>query len=150
MICITGIPGTGKTTICKMLNGHGIQCASLNDIARECGAIDGDTVDIDILRRGYINSMVVESHYSHMLECEYAIILEDDENRLTERMNARGYSGSKIAENIDAQRSGIIYWETVDRLPANHIFVIQENSRNIEEVFAEVMNIILSLHNKVN
>jgi len=150
MICITGIPGTGKTTIARMLNSSGIKCTGLNDISIECGALNGDTVDIDILRKIQINSDVVESHYSHLLDCEYVIILEDDEEQLMKRMEERGYPESKINENIDAQRAGIIYWEAIDRLPANHIFVIQENSRAINNVFTEVMNIILSLYGKVN
>lgn len=150
MICITGIPCTGKTTIARMLNYRGIKCTGLNSIALEYGALNGDTVDIDILKKVQINSEIVESHYSHLLDCEYVIILEDDEEQLIKRMAARGYPESKINENIDAQRAGIIYWEAIDRLPANHIFVIQEKSRAIDEVFTEVMNIILSLHDKVN
>lgn len=150
MICITGIPGTGKTTICKMLNANGIKCTGLNDIASECGAMDGDTVDVDVLRRENINSEVVESHYSHMLECKYVIILEDNEEQLIRRMKSRGYPESKINENIDAQRSRVIYWEASDRLPANHIFVVHEDSRSINEVFKDVIGIILSLHDKVN
>ncbi len=150
MICITGIPGTGKTTICKMLNDYGIKCTGLNKIAGEYGAIKGDTVDVDILISQQINCDVVESHYSHLLDCQYVIILEDDENRLRERMASRGYIQSKIDENIDAQRSGIVYYEAVDRLPRNHIFIIKEDSRSIDEVFKDVLNIILLLHKKVN
>lgn len=150
MICITGIPGTGKTTIARMLNNNGIKCTGLNNIALKCGALNGETVDIDILNKIEINSDVVESHYSHLLDCNYVIILEDDEAQLIKRMVARGYPESKINENIDAQRAGIIYWEAIDRMPANHIFVIQENSRTIDKVFTEVMDIILSLYGKVN
>ncbi len=150
MICITGIPGTGKTTICKMLNDYGIKCTGLNKIAGEYGAIKGDTVDVDILISQQINCDVVESHYSHLLDCQYIIILEDDENRLRERMASRGYIQSKIDENIDAQRSEIVYYEAVDRLPKNHIFLIKEDSRSIDEVFKDVLNIILLLHKKVN
>ncbi len=150
MICITGITGTGKTTICKMLNDYGIKCTGLNKIAGEYGAIKGDTVDVDILISQHINCDVVESHYSHLLDCQYVIILEDDENRLRERMASRGYIQSKIDENIDAQRSGIVYYEAVDRLPRNHIFIIKEDSRSIDEVFKDVLNIILLLHKKVN
>jgi adenylate kinase len=150
MICITGIPGTGKTTICKMLNENGIACHELNRIAMEFGALTGDTVDIDVLRKNYTCSEVVESHYSHLLECKYVIILEDDERQLIKRMLARGYPEEKIMENIDAQRSGVIYFEAIDRLPANHIYTVKENSRGINDVFKDVIDIILMLHDKFN
>ncbi|WP_337860732.1 adenylate kinase family protein [Ferroplasma sp.] len=150
MICITGIPGTGKTTICKMLNENGIKCHGLNKFAMECGAISDDIVDIDMLMEKRINFEVVESHYSHLLDCQYVIILEDDESQLRNRMHARGYPEEKIEENIDAQLSGLIYFEAADRLPANHIYTIKENSRSIDEVFKEVIGIILFLNGKVN
>jgi adenylate kinase len=150
MICITGIPGTGKTTICKMLNDYGIECLSLNKIALDYGAIKGDAVDVDMLAEKSIKADVVESHYSHLLACRYVIILEDSEEKLRERMIRRGYPEAKIDENLDAQRCGVIYYEAADRLPVNRIFVVRENSRSIDEVFNEVLNIISGLHNKVN
>ncbi len=150
MICISGIPGTGKTTICKMLNDNNLRCVNLNSIADENGIMNGDTVNIDALKRIDIKYDIVESHYSHLINCDYVIILRDDEDILINRMRKRGYSDSKINENLDAQRSDTIYYEALDHLPENHIFIINENSRNINSVFNEVLNLILSLNKKVN
>ncbi len=150
MICISGIPCTGKTTICKMLNDNNLKCINLNDIAYENKIIDHDTVDIDSLKKIYINYDVVESHYSHLINCSYVIILKDDEDKLIKRMKKRGYNDSKINENLDAQRSDTIYYEALEHLPENHIFIINENSRNINSVFNEIFNLILSLDKKVN
>ena len=150
MICISGIPGTGKTTICKMLNDNNLRCVNLNSIADENGIMNGDTVNIDALKRIDIKYDIVESHYSHLINCDYVIILRDDEDILINRMRKRGYSDSKINENLDAQRSDTIYYEALDHLPENHIFIINENSRNINSVFNEIFNLILSLDKKVN
>ncbi|WP_175266593.1 AAA family ATPase [Acidiplasma cupricumulans] len=110
-MCITGIPATGKTTLCKMLNYSGIQCASLNEVLKNTGIISDGIVDIDQLRRLELKYDVVESHYSHMIHCKYVIIIKDDENILRKRMEQRGYGNEKINENIEAQRSDIIYYE---------------------------------------
>ncbi len=150
MICISGIPGTGKTTLCKMLNENNLRCVNLNSIADENGIMNGDTVNIDALKKIDIKYDIVESHYSHLINCDYVIILKDDEDGLINRMRGRGYSDSKINENLDAQRSDTIYYEALDHLPENHIFIINEDSRNINSVFNEVLNLILSLNKKVN
>ncbi|AAT43961.1 AAA family ATPase [Picrophilus oshimae] len=78
MICITGIPATGKTTICGMLNEHGIKCVSLNDVARDLNIIENEYIDIDELKKHKIDADVIESHYSHLLNCDLVIILYND------------------------------------------------------------------------
>ncbi len=94
-----------------MLNYSGIQCASLNEVLKNTGIISDGIVDIDQLRRLELKYDVVESHYSHMIHCKYVIIIKDDENILRKRMEQRGYGNEKINENIEAQRSDIIYYE---------------------------------------
>ena len=148
LICITGIPGTGKTTICRMLNEAGISCEGLNRLAENSGALEGDTVDVDILSRVEIKSAVVEAHYSHLLNCSHVIILVDNEEILRKRMEMRGYTENKIDENLDAQRAGIIYYEALERLPAGRIHILEERSRNIEEVYRDVISIISMINEK--
>ena len=50
MICLSGIPGTGKTTICRMLRESGINCASADETAEKDGCLKDEEVDIDCLR----------------------------------------------------------------------------------------------------
>ncbi len=150
MICISGIPCTGKTSICRMLNDAGIECKNLDNIALEYNALNNGIVDMDSLIDINIDIPVVESHYSHILDCEYIIIIKDDENKVRERMIKRGYSNNKINENIDAQRSDIIYYESLDHMPENRIYIIDGSGMNIEELFLNVYNLILTLNKKVN
>ncbi|MEM0139304.1 MAG: adenylate kinase family protein [Ferroplasma sp.] len=150
MICITGIPCTGKTSICRILNENGIQCSGLDEIARQAGALSNGIVDIDSLKCYSIDSTIVESHYSHLLECDFVIILKDSEERIRKRMHARKYSEKKIEENLDAQRADIIYFEALEQLPSNHIFVVEASDRNISDIFEEVYGIILRINKKVN
>ncbi|WP_353851080.1 adenylate kinase family protein [Acidiplasma sp.] len=147
-MCITGIPATGKTTLCKMLNYSGIQCASLNEVLKNTGIISDGIVDIDQLRRLELKYDVVESHYSHMIHCKYVIIIKDDENILRKRMEQRGYGNEKINENIEAQRSDIIYYEALDLLPENHIFTVNSSGMDINELYDTVKKLINELLKK--
>lgn len=141
MICLTGIPGTGKTTICKMLDEKGIRCVSADSIAEQLECKEGDEVDIDCLRSKMIPSdIVVESHYSHLLKCDFIIILEAPESIIEERLAKRGYSEVKIRGNIDTQLSGSIYSEALDNLPATRIVRIDCSGKDINEVFTGVLS----------
>jgi adenylate kinase len=125
-----------------MLNEHGIRCTGLNEIAESSGALQNGTVDVDRLASVHIESGIVESHYSHFMNCSHVIILVDDENALRRRMELRGYSQQKINENLDAQRAQTIYYEALDRLPAGRIYIIEEKSRNLGEVFQDIISIL--------
>jgi adenylate kinase len=131
-----------------MLNYSGIQCASLNEVLKNTGIISDGIVDIDQLRRLELKYDVVESHYSHMIHCKYVIIIKDDENILRKRMEQRGYGNEKINENIEAQRSDIIYYEALDLLPENHIFTVNASGMDINELYDTVKKLINELLKK--
>ncbi|WMT54711.1 hypothetical protein [Acidiplasma sp.] len=131
-----------------MLNYSGIQCASLNEVLKNTGIISDGIVDIDQLRRLELKYDVVESHYSHMIHCKYVIIIKDDENILRKRMEQRGYGNEKINENIEAQRSDIIYYEALDLLPENHIFTVNARGMDINELYDTVKKLINELLKK--
>ncbi len=131
-----------------MLNYSGIQCASLNEVLKNTGIISDGIVDIDQLRKLELKYDVVESHYSHMIHCKYVIIIKDDENILRKRMEQRGYGNEKINENIEAQRSDIIYYEALDLLPENHIFTVNSSGMDINELYDTVKKLINELLKK--
>ncbi len=142
MICITGIPGTGKSTLCLNLNRNGVTCRPANDEAQRLGCVSGDVVDTDRLR-GAINGVnIIEGHYTHLLDCECVIILTGSEETIRKRLLDRGYSREKIEENIDVMLSGSIYYEALDRLRAGRIFTVSTDSENEGAVLARVMSII--------
>lgn len=145
MICISGIPKTGKTTVCKLLNQEGIKCESLDPIARDLGCLEDGEVDLDCLAAKLPEKRVVESHYSHNLRCDYVIILKTDEETLEKRMLAAGYNSPKIAENLDAQRSDVILSEALDNVPRNRIFFFDTTDQSPEETADKIRNKIIEL-----
>lgn len=145
MICITGVPKTGKTTICKLLSENGIQCNSLDDIATDLGCLQNGEVDVDCLSVKLPDKRVVESHYSHLLKCDYVIVLRTDEAVLERRMKEAGYDASKIAENLDAQRSDVILSEAMESVPRNRIFFFETGNRDPKETTERIRDKIIEL-----
>ncbi len=140
MISITGVPGTGKTSVCKELNTMGYRCDSLDALCAEC--IESGEADIQCMDRITAGvTTTVESHYSHLLHCEYVVILEADEMDLKRRMEDRGYPDSKIEENLDVQRSGTIYYEALERIPAGRIFRINTSGLTTGEIAIRIIEI---------
>ena len=142
MICITGIPGTGKSTLCLNLNRNGVTCRSANDEAQRLGCVSSDVVDTDRLRAAIEGVDIIEGHYTHLLDCEGVIILTASEETIRKRLLDRGYSLEKLEENIGVMLSDSIYYETLDRLPAGRIFTVSTDGENEEAVLARVMAII--------
>lgn len=141
MICITGVPGSGKTTLSEALSKKGVTICNTDEIAAKLGCLSEGEVDVDCLEKNadFSGYDFVESHYSHLLNCEHVIILECDEQLLRKRMERRGYSEHKILENIDAQFSGTIYYEALQRLPSNRIYTINTTDMEPGAVVESVM-----------
>lgn len=144
-VCITGIPGTGKSTACDILTLQGYKCMHLDSLSEELGCIDRGVVDVDCLNGKYSGSCdFAESHYSHMLNCRKVVILECSPDTLRNRIQDRGYSEAKIAENLESQDSDIIYQEALDRHPAGRIFRIAIDALSPEEVAARLESVLRS------
>ncbi|KAA8923463.1 adenylate kinase family protein [Thermoplasma sp.] len=143
LICISGIPGTGKSTVCSIIGNMGYLCVEGNTLAARYGCLSGDEVDVDCLSDGLLRdgfSGIVAAHYSHLLPCDIVVILEADEAVLRKRMAERAYPPEKIQENLDAQRSDIIYSESLDRLPATRIFRIRNT--DLQATISKILGII--------
>lgn len=146
MICITGIPGAGKTTICRKLSASGIECFSVLDLPGSETCKFGEEVDIDCLKEKFAalknTNIVVEGHYSHLLGCNSVILLDRDETAVYQELSERGYSFEKIQENVDSLRSDIIYQEALELLPSTRIHRVKVEEGRPEAVFDEIVNYI--------
>lgn len=109
-IAITGVPGTGKTTLAKILSSRfGYDYIDVAKIVREYRL--GTSVDIDrlqtilkqILRSR--NNYVIESHLLAELDMDFdiTIITRASYRALLRRYARRRYSKRKIWENIAAE-----------------------------------------------
>ncbi|MCX6814401.1 MAG: adenylate kinase family protein [Candidatus Aenigmarchaeota archaeon] len=136
ILSISGTPQTGKTSVAKALAKKlGWALVSLNQLAKEKGLYSGydkarrsRIVDIKKLRTEIAKisrkekNLILESHYSHDMPCDFVVILRTNPKELRKRMQKAGWNGKKIEENIEAEIMEIVKSEAL------------ENARTILEI----------------
>ena len=142
-IVITGVPGTGKTTIAKrlarMLN---LPYISLTEEARKLGA----TFECDVkeLKKALTlpPSFVLEGHLAceFAIPCDVCIVLRCAPQQLEKRLKKRGYSEKKIEENVMAE--ALDYCTQRARLFYNRVEEVETTHRSEEEVLKIILEIL--------
>ncbi|MBN2454846.1 adenylate kinase family protein [Candidatus Woesearchaeota archaeon] len=135
-VLVTGTPGTGKTVIAKKLSlllnyayfdvAQFIKKAHLYskyDRKRACYVVEAKKLVRELLKvrekalkRGE-KGIIFDSHMSHFLPCSKAdlcIVTRCALKTLSQRLTKRGYSKSKIRENLDAEIFDTCLVEAVD------------------------------------
>ena len=149
LVALTGIPGTGKSTICNILRGKNFRCYEALQIFGSNECMEGEEVDIDCLSSLWAHrdekDVIVASHYSHLLGADFVIILERDPELVEKSLLARGYSSEKIFENMDSLYSDIIYQESLDLLPSTRIYRIMNKEGKPAETAEAIMKVALNI-----
>lgn len=120
-IGLTGTPGVGKSTIAALLREQGASVIDLNEWATAHDAISGtdadgtkvidtDRIDVD----GMPDPCIVDSHMAHTLPVDAIWLLRCDPRILRERLSSRGYTDSKVQENVEAEAMDLILQEAMD------------------------------------
>lgn len=159
LIGITGTPGTGKTSVTKLLeNDPFYQVIHLNelikgeklysevDTERDCVVADMEMVYNRVLKlqdRSYPVT-VVDSHLSHHI-VDIAIVLRTSPAKLKDRLEKRKYSVDKVRENLEAEALDIILAEAVDW--CEKVFELDTTAGNVEGTFKDIKRIIKGLKN---
>ncbi len=145
-LCITGTPGTGKTTVSGML---GMNFINLNDFARNEGCMEGYDesmksyiVNINCLKKRLkdYDNIVFESHYSHLVGCDIIIVLRTSPKILKERLKSRNYDDEKIMENLEAEAIGLITEESMEI--CKNVYEIDTGIYGIDETVKIIREII--------
>ena len=152
-VFITGTPCTGKTTIASRLNGHIIK---INDLARSHGFIIGvdeqkgyEIIDIEKLS-DYVSEMIqntqdlliFEGHVSHLLDgADKVIVLRVRPEILKTRLDERGYSDSKIRENLEAEALGVCSAESCEKY-SDRTYEIDVSDMTVDESVRLIEDII--------
>lgn len=140
-IGITGTPGTGKTTVSRLLPFHTVH---LNDYMRENGIgkeLENGELEIDIkeLREKQPEASgktVVEGHLAHFLDLDHCIVLRTEPEQLRGRLEERGYSTEKIRDNVESEALDIILSQAVQH--QDKVFEIDTTELSAEETASKI------------
>ena len=159
---ITGIPGTGKTTVAKILQDKGIKVYSLFEFAKEHNCLDKydkrrDSWIIDdhklILElTNYLSNqdkstpIGFEGHYGDLVPSEFVtkcFVLEASTRDLEERLKTRNYSPAKIRENLDAQIFRECYYDAIEHFGEDTVITFSSTDMSATEIASKILNQIL-------
>lgn len=150
LVAITGTPGTGKASASAVLARRGYTVVNLDEVARKEGLIVGrdeargsDEVDVDELRnRIQVPAKIafLESHYSHRMDVNVAVVLRCKPSVLRARLEARGWPPEKVRENVEAEAIDVILQEAVERLP--FVFEVDTTHGTADETAEAVLAIL--------
>lgn len=154
VVALTGVPGSGKTTLADALARRGIPVVDLNAFARARGLLgkkdakrDAFEVDLDELAEQLADalsslddpSVVVEGHFAHEMDVDAIVLLRCDPRVLYERLKARGYGEEKVRENVEAEALDVLAAEVLGtELPAVELDVtgssVDDAARRVSEL----------------
>ncbi len=157
LIAITGTPGTGKTSVSKIIEKKGYKVLNLDLIIKKQDLIVGkdeernsNIVDIDKLNEYFEiyesdEIVFIDSHLSHLItKVDKVIILRCDPKKLKKNLGKKNWPDKKIKENIESEILDIILSETVEIHNDSDIFEIDISNLSINEV----SNIIIEIAGK--
>jgi len=155
-IALTGTPGTGKSSVAKLLQKQGYAIVRLHQLAKEYKCIDGiDTIrnsqliDVDKLnssiKKNFSTDVLVffEGHIGHLLKIiDKVVILRCHPKKLKKRLMKKKWSTQKIKENVDAETIDVILCEAVEHHSKENIFEIDTTKRTVNEVATIINNLV--------
>ncbi|OPY49172.1 MAG: putative kinase [Methanosaeta sp. PtaU1.Bin112] len=146
-IALTGTPGTGKTTIAALLPYQVIDINSLVkegmnlgiDPDRGCLEADMDALADCLKELDGEETVILEGHFSHHF-ADWAIVLRLEPSALRSRLQARGYSATKMQENLEAEALDVILVEAAERCQrVDEIDTTGKSPQQVAEIVAGII-----------
>ena len=166
VVCVTGTPGTGKTTICnkamEMLDPSNFEYVNIGDLIKEkklfaewddemnCSIFDEDAIEAEIkaivksASRRKIVGLLLDFHSIGFIPSklvDQVFVVRADTEVLWDRLKQRGYEDAKIQENVQAEIFMESMNEALDQFDED---IVEERTNNtldeMKETLKRVMN----------
>ncbi|XP_062166281.1 adenylate kinase isoenzyme 6 homolog [Alnus glutinosa] len=154
-ILVTGTPGTGKTTTSSALaEATQLRHICVGDLVREKNLHDGWDNEFECY---LINEDLVCDELEDLMEgggnlvdyhgCDFfperwfdrVVVLQTDNSVLYDRLSKRGYTGSKLSNNIECEIFQVLLQEAKESYPEDIVVAlksdtIEDITRNVESL----------------
>jgi adenylate kinase len=124
-IAVTGTPGVGKTSACSKIKR--LPVYHVNDLVDMFGLANGydhkrKTKEVDVKKLArkiekLDGDVILEGHFSHMLDPDIAIVLRCSPAVLEKRLRKKGWPEKKIRENVEAEAVDVVLVEALENVP---------------------------------
>ena len=141
MICVTGTPGVGKSAAMKELLNRGCAASEFDGLIDECVLEvkdDERIVDQNCLRRIRSDGTYF-GHLSHYARCDKVVVIRAHLKDIEIRLSKRGYSRSKIMDNVESEAIDLIGFEA-EKMHSGNTFEVLNLS--VEETADFIENVI--------
>jgi len=146
-IALTGTPGTGKTTVARLLPYPVLDINSLVkggmnlgvDPVRGCLDADMDALAKHLNSIDSEETVILEGHFAHHF-ADWSIVLRLHPSALRLRLIERGYSEEKIRENLEAEALDVILAEAAEM--CSRVDEIDTTDKSADQVAEIVIGII--------
>lgn len=141
MICVSGTPGVGKSTVMKEMERRGYPVQEFDQVLKECiiGVSEGEKVVDEKCLRRIRKEGIYFGHLSHFADCDSVIVLRAHLREIEERLRERNYSKSKIMDNVECEAIDLIGYESESLHELETYEILNSDIRNTADFIENVI-----------
>ncbi len=162
IIGLSGTPGTGKSTVSKLLNDMDFTILNLNEIAEQQNLLKSfderrQTYEVDLkgletfIKNRYEEMKIckepkpwiLEGHLAHLINIlDVVIILRCHPSELRVRLTNKNWPSDKVQENLEAEALDVITVEAIEKYGEDKTFEIDTTNVKPTEIVKKILRII--------